>query len=205
MDILNLVGFLVGLGIGTISLVGYRNTGSSTLFRLSLAFLSISVGFLVVWLGYVAGILPARPGQPGWWIDTLGLAIQTTGYFFIAFSHGIKSFFPSTRHLRSVAILPLFLVSSVQVSHILRSISFIMLTYVAIETILSYLESRNRGAISVAMGLALLALGEFLGWYSSIYPESILYPISLVTKIGGLVSLFIPVSRIPLRRIRFED
>ena len=70
---------------------------------------------------------------------------------------------------------------------------------------LSYFENRNRGAISVAVGLALLALGEFLGWYSFVFPESILYSVSISIKIGGLIALFIPVSKIPLTKIKFDE
>lgn len=202
--VLNMAGFAVGLCIGVMSAIGYRNTASPTLLRLSLAFISISVGFLAVWAGYAAGLLPSGPGGPGWWLETLGVGVQTLGYFFIAFSHGLKSFFPKSRYLRGVGMFPLFLVSSVQLNHILRSISFILLVYAAIETILSYVESRNRGAISVAGGLAMLALGEFLGWYSAVFPESFIYPVSLVIKMAGLVALFLPVSRIPFQRIRFD-
>ncbi|MEK6831174.1 MAG: hypothetical protein AABY17_00260, partial [Thermoproteota archaeon] len=97
------------------------------------------------------------------------------------------------------------LVSSVQIEHIFRSVSFILLAYGAIETILSYFENKNKGAISVAVGLALLALGEFLGWYSFVFPESILYSVSMIIKIGGLIALFIPVSKIPLTKIKFDD
>lgn len=202
--VLNMAGFAVGLCIGVMSAIGYRNTASPTLLRLSLAFISISMGFLVVWVGYATGLLPSGPGGPGWWLETLGVGVQTLGYFFIAFSHGLKSFFPKSRYLRGVGMFPLFLVSSVQLNHILRSISFILLVYAAIETILSYVESRNRGAISVAGGLAMLALGEFLGWYSAVFPELFIYPVSLVIKMAGLVALFLPVSRIPFQRIRFD-
>jgi hypothetical protein len=139
------------------------------------------------------------------WIQTLGIAIQTIGYFFIAFSHSIKSLFPKSRYFRSVGVFPLFLVSSVQIEHIFRSVSFILLAYGAIETILSYFENRNKGAISVAVGLSLLALGEFLGWYSFVFPESILYVVSTIIKIGGLIALFIPVSKIPLTKIKFDE
>lgn len=201
---LNVAGFAVGLCIGVMSAIGYRNTASPTLLRLSMAFISISVGFLAVWVGYALELLPSGPGRPGWWLETLGVGVQTLGYFFIAFSHGLKSFFPKSRYLRGVGVFPLFLVSTVQLNHILRSVSFILLVYAAIETILSYVERRNRGAVSVAAGLAMLALGEFLGWYSAVFPESLLYPVSLVIKIAGLVALFLPVSRIPFRRIRFD-
>ncbi len=204
VNILNLIGFLVGLGIGIVFLMGFRSTGSPTLFRLTIAFLSIGIGFLVIWAGYLVDDLVTKNGYIERWVQTLGTGIQTVGYFFIAFSHSIKSFSPKSNYFRSVGILPLFLVSSVQLEHIFRSVSFILLAYGAIETILSYIDNRNKGTISVAAGLALLALGEFLGWYSFVFPESILYPVSVIIKICGLVALFIPVSRALLTRIKFS-
>jgi len=203
-NILNLIGFVVGLAIGVIAYIGYKNTGSATLFRLSIAFLSISVGFFVVWTGYMAEDFVLQKGQIERWVQTLGIGIQTVGYFFIAFSHSIKSFFPKSRYLRSIGIIPLFLVSAVHIEHIFRSISFILLVYGAIETILSYFEGKKKGTIFVAMGLSFLALGEFLGWYSFVFPESILYYVSISIKIAGLISLFIPVSKIPLTKIKFD-
>lgn len=199
------MGFLVGLVIGIVSLIGFRNTGSPTLFRLAIAFFSISTGFFVIWTGYMVEDFIIKSGHLERWIQTLGIAIQTVGYFFIAFSHGIKSLFPKSNYFRSVGIVPLFLVSSVQIEHIFRSVSFILLAYAAIETILSYFENRNKGAISIAVGLSLLALGEFLGWYSFVFPESILYFVSMTIKIAGLIALFIPVSKVPLTKIKFDD
>ena len=204
-NILNLVGFLVGLAIGIMSYIGFRNTGSPTLFRLTIAFSSISLGFFVIWTGYMVEDFVTKTGSVERWIQTLGIAIQTVGYFFIAFSHSIKSFFPKSSYFRSVGIIPLFLVSSVQLEHIFRSVSFILLAYGAIETMLSYFDNKNKGAISVSVGLGLLALGEFVGWYSFVFPESILYSASMVIKIGGLIALFIPVSKVPLTRIKFDD
>ena len=195
----------MGFAIGIMSLIGFRNTGSPTLFRLTIAFLSISLGFFVIWAGYMTEDLVIKSGSIEKWVQTLGIAIQTVGYFFIAFSHSIKSFFPKTRYFRSVGIFPLFLVSSVQLEHIFRSVSFILLAYGAIETMLSYFENKNKGAVSVSLGLALLALGEFLGWYSFVFPESILYSASMIIKIGGLLALFIPVSKIPLTKIKFDE
>jgi len=204
-NILNLVGFLVGLVIGIMSFIGFRNTGSPTLFRLTIAFFSISLGFFVIWIGYMFEDFVIKSGNIEKWIQTLGIAIQTVGYFFIAFSHSIKSFYPKSRYFRSIGIFPLFLISSVQLEHIFRSISFILLAYGAIETMLSYFDNRKKGTISVAVGLALLALGEFLGWYSFLFPESILYYLSMTIKIGGLIALFIPVSKVPLTKIKFDE
>lgn len=200
-----MIGFVVGFGIGTMSYIGFRNTGSPTLFRLSIAFFSICIGFFVIWMGFMIEDFVIQSGQIERWVQTLGIGIQTIGYFFIAFSHSIKSFFPKSRYFRSVGILPLFLFSSIHIENIFRSISFILLAYVAIETFMSYLESKKKGAIFVALGLALLAFGEFLGWYSFVFPESILYYLSISIKIGGLISLFIPISKIPLTKIKFDE
>ena len=204
-NVLNLIGFVVGLAIGIMSFIGFKNTGSPTLFRLTIAFFSISIGFFVVWVGYLAEDLVVKAGQIERWVQTLGIGIQTIGYFFIAFSHSIKSFFPKSRYLRSIGIFPLFLISAVHIEHILRSVSFILLAYGAIETILSYFEGKRKGTIFVAIGLSLLALGEFLGWYSFVFPESILYYVSIVIKISGLISLFVPVSKVPLMKIKFDS
>ncbi len=187
------------------SLIGFRNTGSPTLFRLTIAFFSISLGFFVIWVGYMAEDLIIKSGSIAKWVQTLGIAIQTVGYFFIAFSHSIKSFFPKSRYFRSIGVFPLFLISSVQIEHIFRAVSFILLAYAAIETMLSYFENRKKGTISVSVGLSLLALGEFLGWYSFLFPESILYYVSMIIKIGGLIALFIPVSKVPLTKIKFDE
>ncbi|MGB6786492.1 MAG: hypothetical protein WBE60_11535 [Nitrosotalea sp.] len=195
---LNLLGFVVGLALGIFSYIGFKNTGSPTLFRLNIAFFSIGIGFGVVGFGYMIESFILNYAQLDSWIQTLGIGIQTIGYFFIAFSHGIKSFFPKSRYFKSI-IFPLFIIPGNSIEHIIRSISFILLVYGTIETIMSYMENRKRSTIFVAAGLGLLALGEFLGWYSIIFPKSILYFVSLSTKIIGLGALFIPISQVPLR------
>ena len=203
-NILNLIGFVVGFVIGIISYIGFKNTGSPTLFRLAIAFLAICVGFFVIWTGYMLEDFVLQKGEIERWIQTLGIGIQTVGYFFIAFSHSIKSFLPKSRYFRSVGIIPLFLISAVHIEHIFRSVSFILLVYASIETILSYFEGKKKGTVFVAVGLSFLAFGEFLGWYSFVFPESILYYVSISLKVTGLISLFIPISKIPLRKIKFD-
>ena len=200
-----MVGFGVGVIIGIFAYVGYQNTGSPVLFRLTIAFFAIGIGFGIIWIGYMIDTVYLEEGVINRGIQALGLGIQTIGYFFIAFSHTIKSFFPKSRYFRSVGILPLFFLSAMNIEHIIRSFSFILLVYGSIETIVSYIEGRQKGALAVGVGLGLLAFGEFIAWYSLVFPESILYSISIVIKISGLLSLFIPVSKIPLRKIKFDD
>jgi len=199
---LNLLGFVVGLVLGIFAYIGFKNTGSPTLFRLNIAFFSIGIGFGVVGFGYLVESVVLNYVKIDMWIQTLGLGIQTVGYFFIAFSHGIKSFFPKSRYFKSIA-MPLFIIPGNSIEHIIRSISFILLVYGTIETIMSYMENKKTSTIFVAAGLGLLALGEFLGWYSIVFPKSVLYFISISTKIAGLGALFIPISQVPLRGVRF--
>ena len=204
-NILNLIGFVIGIIIGVFAYVGYKNTGSPVLFRLTIAFLAIGIGFGIIWSAYITNEIFFEEEKINRGIQALGLGIQTIGYFFIAFSHTIKSFFPKSRYFRSVGILPLFFLSVMNIEHIIRAFSFILLVYGAIETIVSYIEGKQKGTLAVGVGLALLAFGEFIAWYSLIFPESILYSVSIIIKISGLLSLFIPVSKLPLKRIKFDN
>jgi len=203
--ILNLVGLLVGLVIGTISYIGFKNTASPTLFRLSIAFFAIGIGFGVLATGFILDDFIFKTGDVNRGISTLGVASQTVGYWFIAFSHTIRTFFPKSRYLRSIGAIPLFLVSFNYIENILRAVSFILLVYGAIETMISYIQGRKKATLFVAVGLGLLGFGEIVGWYSFVFPETVLYAASIIIKIGGLISVGIPVSKIPLRKISFDE
>lgn len=204
-SILNLVGFVIGITIGSISYFGFKNTGSPTLFRLSIAFFAIGIGFGILALGYILDDTIMQTGNINRGITTLGVASQAIGYWFIAFSHTIKTFFPKSKYLRSVGIMPLFLVSFVSIEHILRAVSFILLVYGSIETMISYLNGRKKATLFVAIGLGLLGFGEFINWYSFVFPETILYIGSIIIKICGLISLGIPILKIPLRKVTFDE
>jgi len=203
--ILNLVGLLVGLVIGTISYIGFKNTASPTLFRLSIAFFAIGIGFGILAAGFILDDFIFKTGDVNRGISTLGVASQTVGYWFIAFSHTIRTFFPKSRYLRSIGAIPLFLVSFNYIENILRAISFILLLYGAIETMISYIQGRKKTTLFVAVGLGLLGFGEIVGWYSFVFPETVLYVASIIIKIVGLISVGIPVSKIPLRKISFDE
>jgi len=203
--ILNMVGLLVGLVIGAISYIGFKNTASPTLFRLSIAFFAIGIGFGILATGFILDDFIFKTGDVNRGISTLGVASQTVGYWFIAFSHTIRTFFPKSRYLRSIGAIPLFLVSFNYIENILRAVSFILLVYGAIETMISYIQGRKKATLFVAVGLGLLGFGEIVGWYSFVFPETVLYAASIIIKIGGLISVGIPVSKIPLRKISFDE
>jgi hypothetical protein len=203
--ILNFVGLLVGLVISTISYIGFKNTGSPTLFRLSIAFFAIGIGFGILATGFTLDDFIFKTGDINNGIVTLGVAVQTIGYWFIAFSHTIRTFFPKSRYLRSIGAIPLFLVSFNYIENILRAVSFILLVYGSIETLISYIQGKRKTTLFVAVGLGLLGFGEFIGWYSFVFPETILYSFSIIVKIVGLIAVGIPVLKIPLRKVSFDE
>ena len=203
--ILNFVGLFVGLVIWTISYIGFKNTGSPTLFRLSIAFFAIGISFGILATGFTLDDFIFKTGDINLGISTLGVASQTIGYWFIAFSHTIRTFFPKSRYLRSIGAIPLFLISFNYVENILRAVSFILLVYGSIETMMSYIQGKKKTTLFVGVGLGLLGLGEFIAWYSFVFPETILYIVSIIIKIGGLIAVGIPVSKIPLRKISFDE
>lgn len=193
--ILNLVGFILGTICGIITYNGFNKIGSPTLFRLTIAFFAIGIGFFVMVFRHMP-YSQLQEVSVNETIQIIGSSFQTLGYFFIAFSHTIKSFFPTKRYFRS--ILPFFLISLSNIENIIRSIAFILLIYGSIETIFSYVEKKNKKTICVAAGLLLLALGEFFSWYQFLFPESIFDNISIILKIIGLISLFLPITKIKI-------
>lgn len=203
--ILNLIGLLVGVVIGIISYIGFKNTGSPTLFRLSIAFFAIGIGFGILATGFILDDYIFKTGKINTGISTLGVACQTIGYWFIAFSHTIRTFFPKSRYLRSIGAIPLFLVSFNYIENILRAVSFILLVYGSIETLISYIQGKRKTTLLVAIGLGLLGFGEFIGWYSFVFPETILYSFSIIAKVVGLIAIGIPVSKFPLRKVSFDE
>ncbi len=203
---MNLLGFGIGLLISRFAYRGYANVSSPTLLRLTFAFASISLGFLILWIQSMLGIFTLSGPADLQSLLIVGLGFQAVGYFFLAFSHSIQSL--TFKHMApafalvSLAIAPLFVIPGNSIEHIIRSISFILLVYGATQTMTSYMWTRKRNTLIIASGLGLLALGEFIGWYNFIYPGSMFYYVSIITKIAGISAIFVPVYSFPMGRIK---
>ena len=81
-NILNLVGFIIGIVIGIFAYIGYKNTGSPVLFRLTIAFIAIGIGFGIIWLGYIIDDVFLEEGKIHRGLQALVLGTQTIGYLF---------------------------------------------------------------------------------------------------------------------------
>jgi hypothetical protein len=200
----NLVGLAISVFIGRFAYSGYSAVGSPNLLRLTIAFISISTGFVMLAAGLFAG--------PGFSValETSGLAAQAVGYFFIAMSHGLKSsfdFLPSKRGAM-LLLVPLtttpFVIPGNSVEHLVRSISFILLVYVSIETIASYMQSRKSSTLMIGSGLGTLAAAEIVAWYGFIFPGTFALP-ALAAKVAGFGLMVVPFSRLGFGRMEKVD
>jgi hypothetical protein len=191
---MNLLGLGISAFIGRFAYAGYSAIASPNLLRLTFAFISIAFGFvLLVVAEFVEPVGTSRA------VATAGLGAQALGYFFIAFSHSIKSFdFAPPKYF---ALVPLsmapFIIPGNSIEHLVRSISFILLVYVSIETMASYMQNRRTSTLMIGSGLGMLALAEIIAWYSFVYPGAFFY-VAIAIKVIGFGLLFVPFSKFGL-------
>jgi hypothetical protein len=191
---MNLLGLAISAFIGRFAYAGYSAIASPNLLRLTFAFISIAVGFVLLSAAEFVG-----PVDTSRAIATTGLGAQAVGYFFIALSHGVKSFdFAPAKYF---ALVPLtitpFVIPGNSIEHLVRSISFILLVYVSIETMASYMQNRRTSTLMIGSGLGMLALAEIMAWYSFVYPGAFFY-VAIAIKVIGFGLLFVPFSKFGL-------
>src|SRR5688572_17892451 len=116
---MNLLGLGISAFIGRFAYAGYSAIASPNLLRLTFAFISIAAGFVL--LATAEFVEPVDNSRV---IATTGLGLQAVGYFFIAFSHSLKSFdFAPPKYF---AFIPLtiapFVIPGNSIEHLVRSI-----------------------------------------------------------------------------------
>jgi len=191
---MNLVGLAISAFIGRFAYAGYSAIASPNLLRLTFAFASIGIGFALI-----AGGLFIETRDLSRGVITAGLGAQAVGYLFIAFSHSIKTFdFAPPRYFAFIplAITP-FIIPGNSIEHLVRSISFILLVYVSIETMASHVQNRRTSTLMIGSGLGLLALAELMAWYNFVYP-GLFFHVAIAVKVGGFGLMFVPFSKLGL-------
>lgn len=192
-DMLQFVGAFVSLSIAAVAFTGFRQTDSPSLLRLSTAFLFLGFGFLVegaVGLDLATAALLTTAA-------VVGLLLQTTGYFFLAFSHALEVRL-SKRAGMSLLVFPIITMSGLQLDAMLSILSFYFVFYGFVETLYSYSKTKRPDTLLIASGLALIGAGTFTQWLSTVYLQ--VSTISQVLLLGqvlmeevGLLILFVPV------------
>ena len=195
-DVLQFLGAFVSLSIAFIALKGYRQTESTSMLRLATAFAFLGFGFLVegvVGLGPVTAIFTTAV--------IVGLILETTGYFFLAFSHVIDVALSKGGGAGagvSLLVLPLITLSEPQLTAALSILSFYFVAYGFVETIFAYAKTKRPDTLLMAGGLAMIGTGTFVQWLSLIYQQvdllsQVLLLVQIIIKEMGLLILFIPV------------
>lgn len=197
-DVLQFIGVFVSFSIAYVSFRGVRQTESSSLLRLATAFVFLGFGFMVEGLVGLSQLVPAI-ALPGTTVLVAGLLLETTGYFFLAFSHAIDVVL-SKRLGAALLVFPLISLTGTQLADILSILSFYFVLYGVVETLYSYARTRKPDTLLIAGGLALIGVGTFVQWLSLLYSEvDILSQVLLLGQIllkeMGLMILFIPVLR----------
>jgi len=190
-NILQFIGVFVSFSIAYVAYRGVRQTESSSLLRLATAFIFLGFGFLiegVVGLGnFVA--LPVSTTV----VVVGGLLLETTGYFFLAFSHVVDVMI-SKRLGVALLVFPVITLSGTQLADILSILSFYFVLYGVVETVYSYARTRKPDTLLIAMGLSLIGVGTFFQWLSLLYQYvGVLSLLQIILQEMGLLILFTPV------------
>lgn len=193
-DVLQFIGVFVSFSIAYVSYRGVRQTESTTLLRLATAFGLLGGGFMVEGIVGLGNLFPQFSGWTAAMV-VMGLALETLGYFFLAFSHAIDVVLARRLGI-ALLIVPVISLSGTQLANVLSIASFYFVVYGVVETLYSYRRSKNPDTLLIAGGLALIAVGTFFQWLSILYLSVNLLPlVEIIMTEMGLMILFVPVLR----------
>jgi len=193
-NVLQFIGVFVSFSVAYVAYRGVKHTESSSLLRLTTAFVFLGFGFLVegfVGLGQLVPSLPVSTTT----VVIGGLLLETTGYFFLAFSHAVDVML-SKRMGVALLVFPVITLSGTQMADILSILSFYFVLYGVVETGYSYARTRKPDTLLIALGLSLIGVGTFLQWLSLLYQYvGVLSLLQIILQEMGLLILFTPVLR----------
>jgi len=191
-DMLQFIGVFVSFSIAYVAFRGVRQTESSSLLRLATAFVFLGVGFLVEAIVGLGDLLPSL-SVTATAVVVGGLLLETTGYFFLAFSHAIDVVL-AKRMGTALLVFPLISLSVTQLQDVLSFFAFYFVMYGVVETIWSYKRTRKTDTLLIAVGLSLIAAGTFFQWLSLLYQYvGVLTLLQIILQEMGLLMMFVPV------------
>ncbi len=191
-EMLQFIGVFVSFSIAYVAFRGVRKTESSSLLRLATAFVFLGFGFLVEAIVGLGQLLPSL-SVTATAVVVGGLLLETTGYFFLAFSHAVDVML-AKKMGAALLVFPLISLSGTQLQDILSFFAFYFVMYGVVETIWSYKRTRKPDTLLIAMGLSLIAAGTFFQWLSLLYQYvGVLTLLQIILQEMGLLMMFIPV------------
>ncbi len=201
--ILQFIGVFVSFSIAYVAFRGVRQTQSSSLLRLATAFVFLGFGFLVESVVGLSQIVPSLP-IAATAVVVGGLLLETTGYFFLAFSHAVDVVL-SKRLGAALMVFPVITLSGTQLYDVLSILSFYFVLYGVVETVYSYSRTRKPDTLLIALGLSLIGAGTFFNWLSLLYTQvDVLLLVQIILKEMGLLILFTPVLRFAIGGVKLD-
>jgi len=202
-DILQFIGVFVSFSIAYVAYRGVKQTESSSLLRLATAFVFLGFGFLVegfVGLGQLVPSLPLTATA----VLVGGLLLETTGYFFLAFSHAVDVLISKKMGV-ALLVFPVISLTGTQLADILSILSFYFVLYGVVETVYSYVRNRKPDTLLIALGLSLIGSGTFFQWLSLLYQYvGVLSLLQIILQEMGLLILFTPVLRFAVGGVKID-
>lgn len=199
-NVLQLVGAFIVFSVSLVAYRGYTETKSPTMLRITAAFFFLGLSFSLMGVAGLVGGVSLQTLTLG--ISAMAIVaglMEAMGYFFLAFSHMIDVRISS--RIPNITISSVLFIPGLSVAAVLKTISFYFLSYGVAETVIAFRKNRSTTTLLIALGLALIATAEFMRWLNFFYPTAIgLIILSLVVKIIGFSSLYIPVLHFSLRR-----
>jgi hypothetical protein len=202
-DILQFIGVFVSFSIAYVSYRGVKQTQSSSLLRLATAFVFLGFGFLIE--GFVGlGQLVPSLSLTATAVVVGGLLLETTGYFFLAFSHAVDVVL-AKRLGTALLVIPVISLSGTQLADVLSILSFYFVLYGVVETLYSYSRTRKPDTLLIALGLSLIGVGTFFQWLSFLYQDvGVLSLLQIILQEMGLLMLFTPVLRFAVGGVKID-
>jgi len=202
-DILQFIGVFVSFSIAYVSYRGVRQTQSSSLLRLTTAFVFLGFGFLIE--GFVGlGQLFPSASLTATAVVVGGLLLETTGYFFLAFSHAVDVLL-SKKMGAALLVFPIVSLSGAQLADVLSILSFYFVLYGVVETLYSYSHNKKPDTLLIALGLSLIGTGTFFQWLSFLYQDvGVLSLLQIILQEMGLLMLFTPVLRFAVGGVKLD-
>lgn len=202
-EAIQFIGVFVSFSIAFVAYKGVRQTDSSSLLRLALAFVFLGLGFLVESMVGLRQVIPYLSTTAAT-VVVGGLLLETTGYFFLAFSHVVDVML-SKRAGAALLVFPVITLSGLQLSNILSILSFYFVMYGVVETVYSYARTRKPDTLLIAVGLSMIGLGTFFQWLSLVYQYvGVLSLLQILLQEMGLLMLFTPVLRFAVGGVKVD-
>jgi hypothetical protein len=202
-DMLQFIGVFVSFSIAYVAYRGVRQTDSTSLLRLTTAFVFLGLGFLIEGMVGLSEFVPSFQ-LTATAIVVGGLLLETMGYFFLAFSHAVDVMI-SKRLGAAFMFFPFLTITGTQLQDVLSFFAFYFVLYGVVETMWAYKRTRRPDTLFIATGLALISVGTFFQWLSLLYQYvGVLTLLQIILQEMGLLMLFTPVLGFARRGVRLD-